>query len=353
MPLYLVAPGRRKGNRFFIIRGKINGLSVEWSTKTTDEPAAVKFKAELELKILENRVPSAGEEMSFARAVDLYRAYRDPAKADVKRLDRLVAQIGGSMIRDITHANLVEMANRLYGGRSAATRNREALRPAASVLHYCAGAGFCPWLRVPLFKETRPRTRAVDVTVASAIVAAISGEPAPAKDGRAYGPWARERRAAAHAKKRLLLLWLFRQGNRISDVLKIRWEAIDLRARTVTYHVGKTDRPDVVKPLHDEVWELLASNPQDAGRLFPWHTRSGVYAWLRPAMKKLGITFTPHMARHSLGKWLNEDGASLRLIMDALDHADPESSIRYQSTDVEVIRRAGQRLGNLVGKSSK
>jgi hypothetical protein len=50
--------------------------------------------------------------------------------------------------------------------------------------------------------------------------------------------------------------------------------------------------------------------------------------------------FTAHMARHSLGTWLNEDGAGLRTIMEALGHADVHSSIRYQSADVEIVRAA-------------
>jgi integrase len=102
--------------------------------------------------------------------------------------------------------------------------------------------------------------------------------------------------------------------------------------------------------LHDEVMELLLAHPPGPGYLFPWRTKSGVYKWLRPYCRQIGVPFTPHMARHSLGKWLNEDGSSLRQIMDTLQHKDPKSSIRYQSTDIEVIRQSGRRLGKLLGK---
>ena len=95
---------------------------------------------------------------------------------------------------------------------------------------------------------------------------------------------------------------------------------------------------------------MLANEPPGEGWLFPWRSKSGVYKWLRPFARSLGIAFTPHMARHSLGKWLNEDGASLRTIMDTLNHKDVKSSARYQSTDIEVIRATGRRLGNLLGK---
>jgi integrase len=217
------------------------------------------------------------------------------------------------------------------------------LRPAAAILHYAADNQLRPWLRVKLFREARPRTRAVTQDVARAVVNSV---PPPTYRRQRSAKWL-ARAAATHAKKRLLLLWLFRQGMRISDALRVRGECIDMERRTVAYRIGKADR-DVVKPLHDEVWEFLANDAPAPGWLFPWRTKSGVYKWLRPMCRALGIAFTPHMARHSVGKWLNEEGASLRTIMDTLDHADPKSSVRYQSTDIEVIRATGRRLGKLV-----
>jgi integrase len=149
------------------------------------------------------------------------------------------------------------------------------------------------------------------------------------------------------AKKGLLLLWLFRQGTRITDALGIKVADLDIPNRTVIRRIGKTDENDVVEALSDDVWQELVNNPPVGTWLFPWRTKSGVYRWLRPYMKQIGVKFTPHMARHSLGKWLNESGVSLRTIMDTLHHHDPKSSVRYQSTDAEAIRAAGRRIGKL------
>lgn len=325
MPLHLVAPGKRKGNRYYIVRGEVSGRGVEVSTKTADKAAADRFKANLEVRLLENRLPEAGEDVTFSKAAELYIAYKNPALADLKRIHRIRGALGPKLIARIRHADLVDAANLLYPNCAPATKNREALRPAAAILHYAASNELCPWLRIPLFKEPRPKTRAVTQDIARVLIASLEG------------------------KKRLLLLWLFRQGPRISDALRIRGEHIDLKRRMVVRHIGKSDE-DVEDPLHDEVWELLANDPPGPGPLFPWRTKNGVYKWLRPYVRALGIKFTPHMARHSLGKWLNEDGASLRTIMDTLHHLDPKSSIRYQSTDIEVVRQIGRRLGKLVGK---
>jgi len=61
-------------------------------------------------------------------------------------------------------------------------------------------------------------------------------------------------------------------------------------------------------------------------------------------VRKIGIEFTPHVGRHSVGTRLNESGAGLKMIMAALDHRDPESSIRYQAANIEVVTAAAARL---------
>jgi integrase len=343
MPLSLVPPGKRKGNRYYLVRGEVAGRSIEVSTKTTDATAAQRFKAALETRLLENRVPDPGEVVTFTQASALYIAYRDPRQVDIGRIERLKRVLGEKPLSGIRQATLIDAANRLYTGRAPATKNREALRPAAAIMHYAAEQEYCGWLRVRLFKEPRAKTRAVSQETAKAIVGNI---PALPTYKRQRSPAWLARAEARQKKKRLLLLWLFRQAPRISDALKIQGRDIDLKARTVRRHIGKTDE-EITEALHDEVWEALANDPPGPGPLFPWRVRSSVYNWLRPYCRALGIAFTPHMARHSVGKWLNEDGASLRLIMDALHHADPKSSIRYQSTDIEVIRAAGRKLGKI------
>lgn len=248
MPLRLIPPGTRKGNRVYLVRGTLAGRRYEISTETADETAALAFKAGLELEILDRRVPQPGEALSFGQAIELYRDFRDPAKADSGRLDRLKAGMGDRPLAEIRHAFLVDHANRVMPGRAAATRNREIMRPAAAVLHHAARNGYCAWLRIELFKERRPATRAVSVDVARALIA-----------------------AAPEGPRRLFLLWVFRQGMRISDTLKVRRERIDLAARTVTYHVGKADRPDVVPSMtrSGKPSSTKATTRPSAGRCFP------------------------------------------------------------------------------------
>ncbi len=86
---------------------------------------------------------------------------------------------------------------------------------------------------------------------------------------------------------------------------------------------------------------------------------SVVYRWLRPLVRDVGVNFTLHMARHYVGKRMNAEGQGLKTITAALDHADPQSSVRYQDADLDVVRRSqtgaeaiilGGKSGGKVGK---
>lgn len=318
MALRLIPPGKRGPH--YVIRGRVGGVLVERSAKTSSLATARSRLRELEAQL--GDVPSLGQ-ITFAQAAERYIEFRRPSSADLKRLEKVVAAIGRRQLRAISAADLHEIAGQLGRGLSAATRNRNYLRPAVTVLHYAAQAGLCPYLRVKAFKESRPKTRAVERQLADALIT-----------------------AAPEGPKRLLVTWLFYQGTRISDTLRVKWNDIDPDAGTVRIHISKTDTVRVF-PIHEAVRVQLAlfrlpGSPATAS-VFPWRTRSGV-RWLRKLGEQVGIPFSAHMARHSLGTWLNEDGAGLRTIMETLGHADVHSSIRYQGASVEVVRAAINRI---------
>lgn len=319
MPLKLIPPGRRKGSRFWYVRGTVGGRSIEVSAKTADKAAAERFAAELAARILDGRVPRPGEAVTFAKAAALYSAWKRPSRAEEQRIARLVAALGRQEVGAIRHADLVRAADDLYPAAKASSRNRSVITIASAVLHYAARNGWCEYRRIERFREPRPVTRALTAAQASRLLAASEGDA------------------------RILLLWLFRTGTRIGDALGVEWHQIDLAAGTVRLRIAKTDEWRVL-PLHEELREALANHPARTGRIFPYLSRWRVYRALEPVAKAAGIPFTPHMARHSLGTWLNETGAGLRTIMAALGHRDPKSSIRYQDADTEIIRAAAAKL---------
>lgn len=79
------------------------------------------------------------------------------------------------------------------------------------------------------------------------------------------------------------------------------------------------------------------------GRIFArWKDQRTVNHWLRRLCNGLEIAFTPHRARHTVGKRLSDSGASLRTIMAKLTHANVQSSMRYQAGDIETVRAASE-----------
>ncbi len=323
MSIRLYAPGTRKGNRFWLARITVDGRRVEVSTATIDKASAQRWAREFERRIRQDRPPRPGEAVTFTRAADAYLAYRDPNRAEQRRVERVKAMLGHRSVGDLRQADLVDAARQLQPRGAPATRNREVIRPAAAILHYAAKNGWCDWLRVELFREPRPKTRAVSIEAAGAAIANADDDDL-----------------------RLLLVWLFRQGDRISDALRVSWDEIDLQATTVRMRIGKTDRWRLA-PLHIELIPLLGNCTEKTGRLFRWETKSGVYKPLRALCTKIGIKITPHMARHSMATWMAAAGVNLRTIMAAGGWQDVKSVVRYADSDVEEVRAASARLPGL------
>jgi hypothetical protein len=329
MALKLIPPGKRKDNPFYLVRGRLLGEDYEVSTETTDPLAAARFKNVFERSILEGRVPGPGEDVGFHKAAELYAAARDLSKQDEQRIARLKTAIADKACRLVIQADIDGAATTLYPGAPPETRNRNVHTPAASILHYAAENQWCPWLRVKRPKMRRPETRAAAPAVAPLLLANTAG------------------------KEHLLVLWLFKHGSRITMALQTDCARIDLHARTYELYVSK-NKTWKTFPIDDEVWDLLANDSdvqRGTGRLFPWKSRDRVYEWLRPLAARLGVKFTPHMARHRLGKDLNAAGAGLKTIMEALGQLDEKSAARYATADVEIVRAATQRLRKLLATS--
>jgi len=350
MPFKLYAPGTRKGNPHWLAIISVGGRRHERALRTTSKREAQQVAALIEAKMAAEAAaggrPARGDIVTFRTAARLYadfrgldladpRANRSHYRTEAKAINRLVEFIGNEPVGQIGHPDLVAAANKLLPAAAAATRNRWVIKPGAAILHYAAEQKFCGWERIKKFKERRPKPRPVSRDVAAALVAAAPPGP-----------------------RRLLLVWLFRHGTRITDTLQLRWGddnlpdtvgQIDLARQRVTMWISKIDEPSE-KVLHPEIVEMLAAIPEAerVGPLFPWRTRSGVYRWLRPLAQKLGIRFSPHMGRHSVATWLHQDGASLHTIMEALDHHDPASSIRYQAGDIEGVAAATARFAPLL-----
>lgn len=322
MALTLIPPGKRKGNKFYVARGSIDGRLHEISTHEIDARKAASFARRYEADVRAEGAPADAARVTFAHAVERYVEFRKPSEADLQRLERIKEAIGKRRLRDLKPADFHDLAARLKPRGSPQTKNREVLRPAVTVMHHAANAGLCPWLKVRAFPEPPRLPRAIDTESAAAVIA-----------------------AAPEGAKRRLIVWLFFQGTRISRTLAVEWGDIDFERRTVSLYNAKGKRFETFA-LQQATLDELAHVPEAdrVGRVFPWATKSGVYKWLRPLVKATGVPFTPHVARHTLGTTMAANGETLRAIMTTLGHSQASSALIYQKGEIEVARAAAARV---------
>ena len=84
------------------------------------------------------------------------------------------------------------------------------------------------------------------------------------------------------------------------------------------------------------------------GYLFPWgQDRHNFYRALRPVLRALGVTYTPHMSRRGFATALLEAGENLEAIKVAGGWEDLRSVALYSHVDIEQARRT---IGKLRAK---
>jgi integrase len=333
MPLKLIAPGKRRGNRYWIARGRIRGQLIEVSTRTTDKDAAEKRAADLVAKLLADRPAArqADEPKTFRLAAAAYCDFRSPSQRDIQNINRLISAIGPLPIGSVGQNELVYAARALYPDAKASSLNRSVIAPASAILHYAADNGWRPDPKIRRFKEAAPETKALRQ---------------PDIDLLKEAAW---HHCSSHVTA--MVVFLFGQGMRISDALAVTWERLDLQEGTILVRIGKSDRWRW-KALHPDAQAALATLPGDrVGAVWPWRNRWAFYKALAPAVAASGVKFTPHMARHTLGFLLGS--ASLKTRMDIMDHADPKSSMRYDMSQLEEQRAALRIVGEAQKPSKK
>lgn len=223
-------------------------------------------------------------------------------------------------------------------------------------------------------------------TISAVLGKAITHEkidgPNPAKGIELFKELSRDRRLTAsevgplmaaieqetnHNLRDLVLLALY-TGARKSNVLAMRWDEIDFKARTWRIPLTKNGKPQVV-PLETPELALLDVRRKviKSPWVFPGNAEDDKpmgfpeRGWMR--MKKRAqeagagegiLTLRLHDLRRTLGSWMVDTGASLPVIGQALNHQDPSTTAIYARIDLAPVREAKLRaiaaLGEAAGK---
>jgi integrase len=131
-------------------------------------------------------------------------------------------------------------------------------------------------------------------------------------------------------------IWLLLlMGLRSKELLKAKWEDIDWEMGTLFIGLTKNGEP-LLAPISDAAMDRLRVIPRISdnpyiicGRLRGQYLRSLGEPFKR-ALKRAGlVNLRIHDLRRTVGSWLAQDGQSLHLIGDVLNHRDPKTTAGY------------------------
>lgn len=282
----------------------------------------------------ERRAHGDDRPTTFAQLAKRYQATRELSKNEKRYIKRLVAKLGHLSLEDLVPDVARQAAFALYPKAGTETRNRQAMRPFAAIIHYGYDNRWMPYIRVPAI---RPTDGEIDRRI-SPPAAGVEERLLDAATAWQPGPGVRK---ADAPYRRLLLLFLFRQGWRISETLALRWDQVHLVEKCFHLDVSKA-RCGKWIPMHPDIFVALANLPEGEaaraarerqGRVFCWVDRHSVYRWLQPLCNHIGVRFTPHMARHAFASRLNSADATTQDIQAAGSWTDSKAIQRYIEVD--------------------
>jgi len=135
-----------------------------------------------------------------------------------------------------------------------------------------------------------------------------------------------------------LILLAYRHGLRVTELVKLRWDQIELESRLLHTSRLKQGNPSV-QPLREAELSSLRRLQCDypvmaclfcSERQAPL-TADAVRKIVSRAGREAGFSFTvhPHMLRHACGYKLAQEGQDTRAIQDYLGHRNIQHTVRY------------------------
>jgi hypothetical protein len=150
-------------------------------------------------------------------------------------------------------------------------------------------------------------------------------------------------------------IWLLLlMGLRCKELLKAKWEDIDWDMGTLFIGLTKNGEP-LLAPISDAAMDRFKIIPRTSdnpyiicGRLRGQYLR-GLGQPLRRTLKRAGlVNLRIHDLRRTVGSWLAQDGRSLHLIGEVLNHRDPKTTAGHAYFQTQQRRDALSDHGNRV-----
>ncbi|MBI4321267.1 MAG: site-specific integrase [Chloroflexi bacterium] len=156
-------------------------------------------------------------------------------------------------------------------------------------------------------------------------------------------------RALPNVKHRTIAIIAYSGGLRVSEVVKLRPQDIDVSRGLIHVKFGKggKDRPTILAGIALEALRVYWKWFKPDRWLFPGGsegshlTPRSVEKFIAAARTRAGISkrATPHSLRHAFATHLLEDGTDLRYVQELLGHRRPETTMRYTRVMRKDLRR--------------
>ena len=139
-------------------------------------------------------------------------------------------------------------------------------------------------------------------------------------------------------RDRTLLLLAYRHGLRVSELVALRWDQVELKAGTLHVSRVKNGLPSSHPIRGPELRALRELQRQYPGSPYLFVTELGgpmTTATVRKLMTRAGVLARlpfpvhPHMLRHATGYKLANDGHDTRAIQHYLGHRNITHTVRY------------------------
>ena len=158
-------------------------------------------------------------------------------------------------------------------------------------------------------------------------------------------------------RNRLILKFLYGSGCRVSEVVKLKVNDINLKERTAIIRSGKgnTDRMIILsKEWIKEIKKYLKKKKIQSEYVFSKKngkkiSTDTIQRIVRESAKKAGITkkVTPHNLRHSYATHLLEAGTNIRYIQSLLGHSSLNTTQIYTNVANEQLKKIESPLDKL------
>jgi type 1 fimbriae regulatory protein FimE len=158
-------------------------------------------------------------------------------------------------------------------------------------------------------------------------------------------------KAARNHRDRTMIMTAYRHGLRVSELVSLKWDQIDLEAATMRIYRAKHGR-DATHPIPGSELRELRRLKRGGCRRVCVHVASGrtddrasVRSDAREdGRRRAGLPgpFNPHSLRHACGYFLASAGRSMRDIQHYLGHRDLKSTEIYTRSGTDQFSRLFQ-----------